>query len=59
MKNEADSDWHFRDGVDLTVCAEVTCKYCGQKRQSVQALVTSPCPRHPDGVNKGKHSPAR
>lgn len=45
--------------VALTSVAEVTCKYCGQKRQSVAALVSSPCPKHPAGMNKGKHSPAR
>lgn len=43
----------------LSSGAEVTCKYCGQKRQSVQTLVSAVCPRHPDGVNKGKLSPAR
>ena len=41
--------------VMLSSSAEVTCKYCGQTRQSVQALVSAVCPRHPAGVNKGKH----
>ena len=31
----------------LSSSADVTCKYCGQKRQSVQALVSAACPRHP------------
>ena len=40
----------------LSSSADVTCKYCGQKRQSVQALVSAACPLHPAGVNKGKHA---
>lgn len=39
----------------LVAGAEVTCKCCGQTRQSVQALVSAVCPRHPNGVNKGRH----
>lgn len=42
-----------------TAVAVVACKYCGQKRQSVQALVSSPCLKHPAGMNKGKHVPVR
>ena len=33
-----------------------TCVYCGQTAKSVRALVSSPCPKHPDGFAKGKHS---
>lgn len=35
--------------------ANFYCEYCGQKASSVSSLTASPCPRHPDGGNKGKH----
>lgn len=31
------------------------CKYCGIKAPSVASLISSPCYRHPDGPNHGKH----
>lgn len=33
--------------------AEVTCKYCGQTRQNVLALVSAACPRHLAGGEQG------
>jgi len=35
--------------------ANFYCEYCGTKYSSVSSLTGSPCHRHPDGVNKGKH----
>lgn len=32
--------------------------YCGYKTNSVSSLTNLYCPRHPNGPNKGKHSPA-
>jgi len=32
------------------------CEYCGNKYQNVQALTSFSCTKHPNGVNKGKHS---
>lgn len=31
------------------------CEYCGHKFPSVRLLTSSPCPRHPNGANKGPH----
>lgn len=31
------------------------CKYCGHKSSNVSGLTSGPCPRHPNGTNKGKH----
>jgi predicted nucleic acid-binding Zn ribbon protein len=31
------------------------CKYCGTKTSTISSLTASPCPRHPLGINKGKH----
>ena len=31
------------------------CEYCGHKAQDARTLLAAPCPRHPDGSNKGKH----
>ena len=39
------------------VCgAGVSCKYCGQEAREARALLSSICPRHPDGFGKGKHA---
>jgi hypothetical protein len=38
--------------------SKYTCKYCGTDRTSISSLTSIPCHRHPDGANKGKHSPA-
>jgi hypothetical protein len=38
--------------------ANFYCEYCGQKYSSVASLTNNNCPRHPNGPNKGKHSPA-
>ena len=35
--------------------ANFYCEYCGTKFPSVVNLTASPCFRHPDGANKGKH----
>ena len=35
--------------------ANFYCEYCGQKYSSVSSLTAYNCPRHPDGVNKGRH----
>ena len=32
------------------------CKYCGAKAASIASLTSSSCPRHPSGINKGKHT---
>jgi len=32
------------------------CKYCGTKAVSIASLTATTCPRHPAGVNKGKHA---
>jgi DNA-directed RNA polymerase subunit RPC12/RpoP len=32
------------------------CKYCGTKAPSIASLTATTCPRHPAGVNKGKHA---
>lgn len=31
------------------------CEYCGHKFPTARLLASAPCPRHPDGSNKGKH----
>ena len=31
------------------------CEYCGKKFPDVRQLTSAPCPRHPDGSNKGRH----
>lgn len=35
--------------------ANYYCEYCGTKFGSVSSLTTSPCTKHPNGTNKGKH----
>ena len=40
---------------ELTM-AKVYCKYCGNAFSSVQSLTSTTCPRHPDGVGKGRHA---
>ncbi len=35
--------------------ANFYCEYCGTKFSSVASLTASPCYRHPNGPNKGKH----
>ena len=35
--------------------ANYYCEYCGQKFSSVSSLTAAICPRHPNGVGKGKH----
>lgn len=35
--------------------ANYYCKYCGQKFSSVNSLTSHSCPRHPNGMFKGKH----
>ena len=42
-------------GKGLTM-AKVYCKYCGNAFSSVQSLTSTTCPRHPDGVGKGRHA---
>lgn len=32
------------------------CKKCGRKFSTVASLASSPCQRHPDGPNKGRHA---
>ena len=32
------------------------CKHCGRKFPNVISLTSSPCQRHPDGPNKGRHT---
>lgn len=34
----------------------VYCRYCGLKSSSVSNLTAGSCPRHPNGVGKGKHT---
>jgi len=36
--------------------ANYYCEYCGHKSSSVSSLTAQPCPKHPLGNNKGKHS---
>ena len=36
--------------------AKFYCKYCGNAFSSVQSLTGNTCPRHPDGVGKGRHA---
>ena len=31
------------------------CEYCGAKKSGVSSLTSGYCPRHPNGVNKGRH----
>ena len=38
--------------------SKYTCKYCGNGYSSISSLTASSCSRHPNGSNKGKHSPA-
>ena len=33
------------------------CKYCGTRAPSISSLTIGNCPRHPNGTNKGHHSP--
>ena len=39
--------------------AGVFCKYCGFEARDARMLLAAPCPKHPNGFAKGKHSPAR
>jgi len=34
------------------------CKYCGNKYPSIKLMTSSYCSRHPNGSNKGTHSPS-
>ena len=36
--------------------AKFYCKFCGNAFSSVQSLTSQTCPRHPDGVGKGRHA---
>ena len=36
--------------------AKFHCKYCGGESNSIQALTSGLCMRHPDGTNKGRHA---
>lgn len=36
--------------------AKFYCKYCGNAYSSIQSLTSTTCPRHPDGVGKGRHA---
>ena len=38
--------------------AKFFCKYCGTSYSSISSLTSGTCWKHPDGGNKGKHSPA-
>jgi len=40
---------------NLFIMAKFYCKYCGNAYSSVQSLTSTTCPRHPDGVGKGRH----
>lgn len=31
------------------------CEYCGSKFSTAASLLSQNCPRHPNGINKGKH----
>ena len=35
--------------------ANFYCKHCGASASSVRSLTAQACPRHPNGVNRGKH----
>jgi DNA-directed RNA polymerase subunit RPC12/RpoP len=32
------------------------CENCGSKSSSIQDLTTNNCAKHPNGINKGRHS---
>lgn len=34
------------------------CEYCGRDFRNVRQLTLAKCDRHPDGPNRGNHSPA-
>ena len=34
------------------------CKYCGNKYHTIASLTNGHCIKHPNGPNKGYHSPA-
>lgn len=36
--------------------ANFYCKYCGYKSSNISSLTASPCQRHPNGPNNGKHA---
>lgn len=38
--------------------ANYYCEYCGQTFNSLSSLTAASCPRHPNGMGKGKHAPA-
>ena len=33
------------------------CKYCGRTFRTIDDLTRAPCTKHPNGINKGRHSP--
>lgn len=35
--------------------ANYYCEYCGRSTTNVTSLTIAICPRHPDGMNKGRH----
>ena len=38
--------------------SQYLCKFCGTKNATIHGLVNALCQRHPNGLNKGRHSPA-
>lgn len=40
---------------NFTTMSEHFCEYCGHKFFDVRQLTATPCPRHPNGANKGNH----
>lgn len=39
----------------IVLMAKFYCEYCGASSSSIQTLTGTPCNRHPDGYNKGRH----
>ena len=53
-RNPPNSTKH--DKQESFIMAKFYCKYCGNAYSSVQSLTSTTCPRHPDGVGKGRHA---
>ena len=51
--HEMDEEW-----IPNAIFIGRTCKYCGYKSFQISSLTGLSCPRHPNGANKGRHSPA-